>query len=119
MNMYNNYQNNGTSYYGNGGLQYPSQQQSLLTVFINSEDEAINYPVAAGVTVLLISFNLGKFYLKSTETDGIPKPLRMFEFTEKKVVNVTHDNGDYVTKEDFNNLSKKLNSLIEKLGGDN
>ena len=39
-------------------IQQPQQntQSGLMTIMVSSEDEMINYPVAAGVTVLLISF---------------------------------------------------------------
>ena len=41
-------------------MQPQQQTNSLLTIFVNSEEEVNYYPVAAGVTVLLVSFNLGK-----------------------------------------------------------
>jgi hypothetical protein len=96
----------------------PQNQQnagSIMTVFVHSEDEVIGYPVAAGVTVLLISFELGKFWLKSTSTSGVPQALRIFPFTEETPKQETTANG--VSREEFESLSQKIDKLISDLGG--
>lgn len=96
--------------------QQPPQQTpgSIMTIFVNSEDEVRNYPVAAGVTVLLLSFNLKKFWLKSTSTNGVPESLREFPFEEKTVV---PQPSTGVSREEFDSLSKKIDKLIADLGG--
>lgn len=99
----------------------PYQQQpqqtpgSIMTIFVNSEDEVKNYPVAAGVTVLLLSFNLKKFWLKSTSTNGVPESLREFPFEE--TTPQTQPTGTGVSREEFDSLSKKIDKLIADLGG--
>lgn len=99
----------------------PYQQQpqqtpgSIMTIFVNSEDEVRNYPVAAGVTVLLLSFNLKKFWLKSTSTNGVPESLREFPFEE--TTPQTQPTGTGVSREEFDSLSKKIDKLIADLGG--
>lgn len=97
-------------------IQQPQQntQSGLMTIMVSSEDEMINYPVAAGVTVLLISFNLGKFWLKSTSTNGVPQQPRVFEFTEKTTI---QPQTGSVTREEFDSLSSKIDKLIAELGG--
>ena len=97
-------------------IQQPQQntQSGLMTIMVSSEDEMINYPVAAGVTVLLISFNLGKVWLKSTSTNGVPQQPRVFEFTEKTTI--PPQTGS-VTREEFDSLSSKIDKLIAELGG--
>ena len=106
--------------YQQGQMQQPTQpQNSILTVFVSSEEEVNLYPVAAGVTVLLVSFNLGKFYLKSTAKNGVPEVLRVFDFTEVTQNVQPNQNDDiFVRKKDFDEISNRLNALIEKLGGD-
>lgn len=100
------------------------QQSSLLTVFVDSEEEVNMYPVAAGVTVILICFKLRKFYLKTTGKNGVPEPLRVFSFTEEALSNTatgTNQNSVnpiYASAEALENISNKLNDLIAKLGGD-
>ena len=95
-------------------LQPQQNQSGLMTIMVSSEDEMLNYPVAAGVTVLLISFNLGKFWLKSTSTNGVPQQPRIFDFTEKTTIQPT-TNG--VTREEFDSLNQKIDKLIAELGG--
>lgn len=90
---------------------------SLMTIFVSSEDEVKNYPVAPGLTVMLISFNLQKFWLKSTNTNGVPETAREFSFTEKLAAPETQKIQNGVTREEFDSLSKKIDKLIEDLGG--
>lgn len=102
--------------------QQPANQQqvstnvSLMTVFVNSEQEVDEYPVAAGVTVQLINFKAGKFYLKSTGTNGVPQPLRRFSFTEDSLP-AQNQNGS-VSRDEFNALSDKINKLLKELGSE-
>lgn len=96
----------------------PQAQQtpgSIMTIFVSSEDEVKNYPVAAGVTVLLLSFNLKKFWLKSTSTNGVPETLREFPF-EETTPKAPSNTG--VSREEFESLSKKLDKLLSELGGE-
>ena len=96
-------------------LQQPQQNQSgLMTIMVGSEEEMMNYPVAAGVTVLLISFNLGKFWLKSTSTNGVPQQPRIFTFDEKTAVQQAPQT---VTREEFDSLNSKIDKLLAELGG--
>ena len=98
--------------------QQPQPQQnsgSIMTVFINSEDEVNSYPVAAGTTVLLLSFSCKKFWLKSTSTSGVPEAIRVFPFEETTSPQPSNQNG--VTREEFNALSSKIDKLINDLGG--
>ena len=88
---------------------------NLFTVAVSSEEEVNNYPVAAGTTVLLISFNLNKFWLKKTGTNGVPEPLRVFPFKEE--MQVVEQNNTAVTREEFNSLVKNVEKLIHDLGG--
>lgn len=103
--------------------QQPQQSQgSLTTVPISSTnpmDVVLNYPVGAGDTVIFIDFGSGVFWLKSTSRTGVPEPLRKFNFEEEIPQTPQNQNeSNFVTKEDFNSLSDRLNALIDKLGGD-
>lgn len=97
-------------------MQQPQQQQSgnIMTIFVGSDEEANSYPVAAGTTVLLLCFPHKKFWLKSTSTSGVPEQLREFTFDEKTPVPVVQGG---VTREEFDSLSKKIDKLINDLGG--
>ena len=89
---------------------------SFMAVFVNGENEVNNYPVAPGLTVMLIDFNLNKFWLKSTGMNGVPQPIRTFPF-EEEVLPVSNQNGNSVSREEFEALNSKLDKLISELGG--
>lgn len=131
MTYNNNFGANYTPYqtaYNYTGLNYqtqmPMQQNqpqpqpsgSIMTVFVNTEDEVPGYPVAAGTTVLLLCFPAEKFWLKSTSTNGVPEALREFPFKEKTIA-PAQTNMNAVTRDEFNELSSKIDKLIQDLGG--
>lgn len=105
--------------YSVNGYQPVQQPQNnsgnIMTVFVNTEDEVQNYPVAAGTTVQLICFAANKFWFKSTSTNGVPEALREFEF--KETTKVQPQNPASVTRAEFDDLSKKIDKLINDLGG--
>lgn len=110
--------NNFSPYNYQATIPMPQQPQNnsgnIMTIFIGSEEEANSYPVAAGTTVLLLCFQQKKFWLKSTSTSGVPEQLREFSFDEKTPVPVAQGG---VTREEFDSLSKKIDKLINDLGG--
>ena len=109
------------NYYGNTQqtpVQNQSQQNtgSFMAVFVNGENEVNNYPVAPGLTVMLIDFNLKKFWLKSTGMNGVPQPLRVFPF-EEEIAAQASSGTEGVSREEFIALNNKLDKLISELGG--
>ena len=102
------------------GAPMQQQQAGFITTLIHDESEVNVYPVAAGNTVLLMKFEGGKFWLKSTAPNGIPQPIREFTFVEEKTSQpAAPQNGNFVTVDEFNKLSTKLDKLLEELGGSN
>lgn len=94
--------------------QAQNNSGNIMTIFIGSEEEANSYPVAAGTTVLLLCFQQKKFWLKSTSTSGVPEQLREFTFDEKTPTLTARGS---VSREEFDSLSKKIDKLINDLGG--
>lgn len=93
----------------------PAQQtQPLMVALISSEDEMRNYIVGAGSSVILVAFNLGKFWLKSTSANGVPQQPREFIFNEKQ----PEPPATPITREEFKKLSERVQKLIEELGGE-
>lgn len=111
-NAYNN------QWYNPQGVQ---QQQpssnSVMVVFVEGEAGARSYPVAAGNTVMLMDFNSNKFWLKSTDTTGMPQHLRSFTFKEDTPVAANTNMANVVTREEFDALNQKIDKLINELGG--
>ena len=98
--------------------QYAQPQQSVAnsfyTVLVNGEAGANAYPVASGNTVMLMDFNSNKFWLKSTNVNGIPQQLRRFEFKEE-VQEIQNGSGNGVTRDEFNTLSQNVTSLADSV----
>lgn len=127
MNGYNNYTapsylQAGTAgqYYQNLAAPQPAagSNSSLMTVLVSSEDEVNNYPVAAGMTVMLMDFSHRRFWIKSTAMNGVPQSPRVFSMEEitPQPAKLQND-SNMVTREEFDTLTKKLDKLISSLGG--
>lgn len=59
---------------------YPQQQTSQQTapiIWVQGEEGAKAYMVAAGNSVLLMDSENSTFYIKSTDASGMPQPLRV------------------------------------------
>lgn len=95
--------------------QTQQQNGSLMTVIVSGEDDVNVYPVAPGVTVMLISFEKNKFWLKSRGNDGVPLPIRSFPFKEEQPI--ANNQNEAVSRKEFDELTNKLNKLLDELGG--
>ena len=58
--------------HSNGGIQW-----------VQGESGAKAYNVSPGQSVLLMDSENNTFYIKSTDTSGMPLPLRIFDYTER------------------------------------
>lgn len=109
---------------------YPVQQKGITTVVVVSGEESVNsYPVAAGNTAVLMDFNLGKFWLKTTDVYGRPLPVEEYNFykntasnTQATQQNVSPDaqtnQNEYARKEDFDKVAAMVLKLYQELGVD-
>ena len=105
---YNGYQ------YGNYGssMQMPMAQQpqqaSSGINWVQGEQAARSYLVAAGTSVLLMDSDATRFYLKSADNSGMPQPLRIFEYKEIQPGEMPRqtlmDTEQYVTRREFDEL---------------
>ena len=103
---YNAFPNQGTG--GYMPLVPPVQQsQSTIMVEVDGEEGAMRYPVAANNTVLLKDRNADVVYLKSTDANGYPFPMRTFDFKER----VARPSGDYVTRKEFEEIHPLLSDV--------
>lgn len=110
-----------------GGYPQPQQYQqyqqnnNVIVVPVQGEQGASMYPVAAGNTVLLMDFNLKKFWLKATDINGLPAKFAAFDFTEVKPI--AQDTGIFVSRNEFDEWKKstdaQLQQIISLVGGKN
>ena len=106
-----------------GGYGVPTQQQmqrnnDVLAVPVNGEIGAQNYPVAAGNTVLLTDFNSGFVWLKSNDPNGMFVNMRTFK-VEEITPKPAPPTGDFVSRNEFEQLQSAINQLISRIGGNN
>ncbi len=102
----------------------PTAQQSSPIIWVQGEEGAKAYMVAAGNSVLLMDSENSKFYIKSTDASGMPQPLRVFDYTERgKQTPQKPETVDdkFVTRAEFDALRARFDALTaDKPGkGDN
>ena len=103
---------------------YQQPQQSAPIIWVQGEEGAKAYMVAAGNSVLLMDSENSVFYIKSTDASGMPQPLRIFDYTERgkqAVEKGERKNDKFVTREEFDALRARFDALTaDKPGkGDN
>lgn len=118
-------------YYPNS-LQMPSNAPNSLSnaqqgnqggiLWVQGEASAKAYPVAPGQSVLLMDSEDAVMYIKSTDQSGMPLPLRIFDYTERKSPNTdtksekpTDNMEKYVSRKEFetfrSDMEKALNGF--------
>ena len=99
--------------------QQTVQQNDNGILWVQGEASAKSWAVAPGKSVMLMDSESNTFYIKSSDTSGMPMPLRIFDYKERNVQQsqpqlVQHneiDTSKFVTREEFN---KKLDELFNK-----
>lgn len=117
---YNNYfpQSYANTMYGYGAGVTPAQTttapmsgQQLSTInWVQGEAGARSVPVAPGQKVLLMDSETNVFYVKSSDSSGMPLPLRTFEYKELNSENGEVDRAQpkYVTHEELEQILQQL-----------
>lgn len=89
--------------------------------WVQGEADAKSRPVAAGHSVILMDTEDSVMYIKTVDQSGMPQPLRIFDYKERHpqgrsseaAVNPT---PNAVTREEFNELSEKVERLLKGEG---
>lgn len=102
------------NYFGGG---YPPQQQyqqnnNVIVVTVQGEQGASMYPVAAGNTVLLIDFNIKKFWIKATDINGLPSKFAAFTFKEDVK---TQGTNNFVPRNEFDEWKQSMDAQLQKI----
>lgn len=109
-NQYDYYQQQSYNSYDNGS------HSNYSVAYVNSEMEAYNYPVAPGNTIILMDLNNNRFYMKSSDFNGNPQTMRVYEYTEviPEKRSSYSANGNFVTREEFEELKRGMAALPMK-----
>lgn len=88
------------------------QSASNGMIWVQGEAGAKSYLVGAGNSVLLMDSEQSRFYIKSSDSSGMPMPLRIFEYTEINSPNseakAPKTPNDYITREEFEKRIKEI-----------
>lgn len=94
-----------------------TQQPNSGIIWCQGEEGAKGYLVAPGNSVLLMDSEGNHFYLKSTDAQGMPLPLRIFDYVERtgqkqsaQAASMTSE--EYVTRQEFNALAARLDAIV-------
>lgn len=102
------------------GYQTPAQQQPTPIIWVQGEEGAKAYMVAAGNSVLLMDSESSVFYIKSTDASGMPQPLRIFDYTERGKMPAQKGEATderFVTREEFDALRARFDALTAEKPG--
>lgn len=90
-------------YYYNPYYQPETKSQGIT--WVQGEEAAKAYLVAAGNSVVLMDADSSTFYIKSTDASGMPLPLRVFDYSERRK---DDKNEKYVTRAEFEAFIARL-----------
>ena len=86
-------------------------------IWVQGEEGAKAYMVAAGNSVLLMDSENSAFYIKSTDASGMPLPLRAFDYKERTTAAKTppqtaqQSGVEFVTRAEFDALAARCAAL--------
>lgn len=96
-----------------------SSSGSNLT-WVQGESAAKSYPVQPGQSILLMDSENPVMYIKSTDQSGMPLPLRIFDYTERKNEHTTNSNivttkdADYVSRSEFDAFKSEIQGALRQ-----
>lgn len=79
--------------------------------WVQGIEAAKSYLVGAGNSVMLMDSESSTFYIKSTDNAGMPQPMRIFDYTERKSQAPATDTADYITREEFERRFAELKEV--------
>ena len=95
--------------------QYMQQQSSGIT-WVQGENSAKSYPVAAGQSILLMDSESPVMYIKSTDQSGVPLPLRIFDYKERSqsTSNAQTQKIDYISRNEFDAFRNEIRAELRQ-----
>lgn len=82
-------------------------------IWVQGEEAAKAYMVAAGNSVMLMDSEADVFYIKSTDQSGMPLPLRVFDYAERCAQPAKSlpekKSPEYATRAEFEALVERVN----------
>lgn len=109
---YNNYY---PQFYQAPQSQYMQQQNNGIT-WVQGENSAKSYPVAAGQSILLMDSESPVMYIKSTDQSGVPLPLRVFDYKERSQSrsNAQEQKTNYISRDEFEAFRNEIRAELRQ-----
>lgn len=106
-------------YYGVPQVANHQQGNNSNINWVQGENAAKSYPVGAGQSVILMDSEESVFYIKSTDQSGMPLPLRVFDYSERK--NEIKGDGikgsvmseEFVPRSEFDEFKEEIKKSIK------
>ncbi len=76
--------------------------------WVQGEAGAKGFMVPPGMTMWLMDSESQTFYLKTTDANGYPQPLRIFDFKERTVEKPAENNTQYVTRDEMKSYIEEI-----------
>lgn len=99
----------------------PASQSNGINWVRGGENGANAYPVMAGRSELLMDADNPVFYIKTVDQSGMPMPLRIFDYSERKspstdekVANPIIETDKFVSRDEFEDFKNEIKSEIRK-----
>lgn len=95
----------------------PPQPTSNGILWVQGEEGAKAYMVAAGSSAMLMDSDANVFYIKSVDESGVPRPLRIFDYAERTAAQRTptqptqQPSVEYVPRAEFDALAARVAEL--------
>lgn len=95
--------------------QQQVQPQNNGIIWVQGEQAAKGYPVAPNQSVLLMDSEQSAFYIKSADNAGMPQPLRIFDYSERKAEQIPAQQPEhnFVTHSEFEEKLEEIKSMIK------
>ncbi len=113
---YNNYPQYYQQQYMPQMINNNQQQQNDGITWVQGENSAKSYPVAAGRSVLLMDSESPVMYIKSTDQSGVPLPLRIFDYKERSqsTSNAHEQKTDYISRNEFDAFRNEIRAELRQ-----
>lgn len=113
---YNNYPQYYQQQYMPQMINNNQTQQNDGITWVQGENSAKSYPVAAGRSVLLMDSESPVMYIKSTDQSGVPLPLRIFDYKERSqsTSNVHEQKTDYISRNEFDAFRNEIRAELRQ-----
>lgn len=113
---YNNYPQYYQQQYMPQMINNNQAQQNDGITWVQGENSAKSYPVAAGRSVLLMDSESPVMYIKSTDQSGVPLPLRIFDYKERSqsTSNAHKQKTDYISRNEFDAFRNEIRAELRQ-----